>query len=63
MHKHAGRSRGLSFVINIQLPMPGQDKRHVFRGYQEKPPRLDIFYQFLLSVIRTQCRGADFESK
>lgn len=57
VHKRAGGSRGLGFVINMQLPMTGQDKPRVFRGYREKPPRLDIFYQFLLSVIRTQHRG------
>lgn len=60
MHTRAGGSRGLGYVINIQLPMTGQDKQRVFRGYQEKPPRLDIFYQFLLSVIRTQRRGGRF---
>lgn len=44
-------------MINIQLPITGQDKRCVFRGYREKPPRLDMFYQFLLSVIRSQHWG------
>lgn len=57
MQDHAGGSRGLGIVINIQLQMTGQDKPRVSRGYQEKPPCLDIFYQFLLSVIRTQQGG------
>lgn len=53
-------------MINIQLVMTGQDKQRVFRGYQEKLPHLDIFYQFicyLLSELSAGGWGRDFESK
>lgn len=55
VHVHA---EGLCFVINIQPPMTGQDKRRVFRGYRGKAATFGyILSVYLLSVIRTPRRG------
>lgn len=55
-----GGTGGLCLVINIQLPMTGQDKLRVFRGYRENAATFGyILSVYLLSVIRTLGGGVD----